>query len=143
MSTDRDNARRQIERLIEALGRDIDAMSDEEILAEAADLYGSTEKAATDTLTIIGAVIAASGKQRLAAARKGYDTHVAGSRPNVVKLPLERKLVLIERFAGNDNDVGQKLTLAARNGEAVEADIDSFLEDLIELGLIDEEGNAP
>ncbi len=59
----------------------------------------------------------------------------------MVELALEKKRALIDKFAGNDNQLRERLTMAARNEEDSEADIDSFLEDLVELGIIDDEGN--
>ena len=56
--------------------------------------------------------------------------------------PVERKRALIQRFAKNDSALKQKLTLAARKGEDTEADMDSFIDDLIDLGIIDDEGNV-
>ncbi len=66
----------------------------------------------------------------------------AGHRRNILQWPEERKRALIQQFARNDNTLKQKLTLAARKGEDTEADMDSFIEDLIDLGVIDDEGNA-
>ena len=60
----------------------------------------------------------------------------------VFELPTERKRELVERFVSSDNQLREKLTMAARNQENLEDDIDSFLEDLIELGVIDDEGNV-
>ena len=142
MTTDREKACRQLDRLAEALARDLDGLSDEEVLAEAAETYGDVETAATETRSLMEAAISASGKRRLAAARKAYKAHIGRSRAKVLQLSFERKRALVEQFASHDNELREKLTLAARKGEDSEADIDSFVEDLLELGVIDEEGNA-
>jgi hypothetical protein len=142
MSNDRDEARRKLGRLADALARDIDQLSDDDLLREATDDYGDSEKATLATKNLFQGAISHYGKHRLAAARKAYRTQSAKGGSRVFRLPLERKRELIEGFARNDNQLREKLTMAARNQEDFEADIDSFLEDLIELGVIDDEGNV-
>ena len=58
--------------------------------------------------------------------------------------PVSRKRALIQSFAQKDNELEQKLgvTLATREGKDTDADVDSLIEDMIHLGLIDDEGNA-
>ena len=142
MSNNRDEARRQLERLTDALARDVDRLNDEELLREAKEDYGDSDKPALATKNIIRAAIAEHGKRRLAAARRAYEAQTTGGTPKVFELSTERKRELVERFANNDNRLREKLTMAARNQENLEDDIDSFLEDLIELGVIDDEGNV-
>lgn len=142
MSNNRDEARRQLERLADALARDVDQLTDEELLREAQEDYGDSDKAALATKNIIREAIAAQGKRRLAAARRAYEAQNAKGVAKVFALSTERKRELVERFASNDNQLREKLTMAARNQENLEDDIDSFLEDLIELGVIDDEGNV-
>jgi len=141
MNSDKGSACRQLNRLAQALDQQIDTLSDDEIIAEAAVLHGDAEKAARETRDLIQGVISKCGRRRLEAARRAYDAQITGARSNVVRLPLERKLAVIERVAAGD--FGKQLTLAARNGSATETDIDSLLDDLVKLGLIDEEGNEP
>ncbi len=141
MSNNRDEARRQLERLADALSRDVDQLTDEELLREAQEDYGDSDKAALATKNIIREAIAAQGKRRLAAARRAYEAQNAKEGAKVFALSTERKRELVERFASNDDQLREKLTMAARNQENLEDDIDSFLEDLIELGVIDDEGN--
>lgn len=143
MTNDRDVARQKLDRLGDTLARDVDRLSDDELFREAAEAYGESEKAIAATRGIIEAAIAAHGKRRLAAAREAYVAHSERHRSRVVDLPLDRKRALINQFASKDSDLQGKLTMAARNEEDQEADIDSFLEDLVELGVIDNEGNVP
>ncbi len=142
MTNNSDEARRQLDRLADALARDVDRLTDDELLQEAAESYGDPEKAAAEIRGVIEAAIAAHGKRRLMAARHAYEAHTGKVRSKVVELSLEKKRALIDKFAGNDNQLRERLTMAARNEEDSEADIDSFLEDLIELGVIDNEGNV-
>ena len=44
-------------------------------------------------------------------------------------------------LANLNSAIDQKFTLAAREGRDTQADIDGLLEDLVELGVIDGEGN--
>ena len=142
MSNNRDTARRQLERLADALARDVDQMTDEELLREAQEDYGEADKAALAAKNIIREAIATYGKRRLATARRAYEAQTARGSAEVFELPTERKRELVERFVSSDNQIREKLTMAARNQENLENDIDSFLEDLIELGVIDDEGNV-
>lgn len=142
MSNNRDEALRQVERLVDTLAREVDQLTDEELFREAEEDYGDPEKAVRATRNIIQEAISAHGKRRLVSARKAYEAQSARSDANIFSLPAERKRELVERFASNDNQLREKLTMAARNQEDLEADIDSFLEDLIELGVIDDEGNV-
>ena len=143
MTNNRVEARRQLDRLADALARDVDRLTDHELLREAAESYGDPEMAAAETRGLIEAAIAAHGRRRLTAARQAYEDQTRRARPNVVELSLEKKRALVNKFAGDDKQLREKLTMAARNEEDSEADIDSFLEDLIELGVIDDEGNVP
>jgi hypothetical protein len=57
---------------------------------------------------------------------------------DVLLLPLAEKRRIVEQFAANDAGLSGKLTLAARKGDAeTEADTDSFLRALVDLGVID------
>ena len=130
MTNNRDEARRQLDRLADTLARDVDRMTDDELLQEAAETRG-----------VIEATITRHGKRRLTTARHAYEVYISKVRSKVVELPLEKKRALIDKFARKDNQLRERLTMAARNEEDSEADIDSFLEDLVELGIIDDEGN--
>lgn len=142
MNTTRDETRKQLERLADTLERDVDQLTDEEVLREAAEEYGDSEKAVLEIRHLVQESISAYGQRRLAAAREAYQAESAKSELKVFELSTERKQKIVEQFADNDNQFREKLTLAARNQEDFEADLDSFLEDLIELGAIDDEGNV-
>lgn len=141
MNNNRDEARRQLDRLADALARDVDRLNADELFEEAAEFYGAADNAVSETRQLIEAAITAHAKSRFAAARQAYESHASKSSAKLLDLPWERKRELINKFASNDNELQKKLTMAARNEEEFEADIDSFLEDLVELGVIDDEGN--
>jgi len=135
------NARAKLARLQDALADDLNNISDEELILELEEIGEDVTKIAAHASSLISDTISGVGQNRLANARMAYDANRSIQGANVLKWPLDKKRTLIQGFAKNDNSLEQKLTLAARKGEDTEADIDSFLEDLIELGAIDDEGN--
>lgn len=141
MMDNRRKAAQRLARLADALARDVDQLTDDELLKEAIEEFGSLDKATAVVRGRIARALEVGGRRRLAAARKAYDSHLHRSHSKIAWLPMSRKRALIEHFTHNDNALRQKLTLAARNEKESQADIDSFLEDLVELGVIDEEGN--
>ena len=142
MSNEQNEARKKLEQLCNALADDIDAMTDEELLAELEEGGEDPDAIGARTGALITDAIADAGRRNLVAARAGYEAQKAARQGNVLQWPVERKRALIQRFAQNDNALKRKLTLAARKGEDTEADVDSFIEDLIDLGVIDNEGNV-
>ena len=140
MNKEKNEASEKLERLCNALADDIDAMSDEELLAELAEAGEDADAIVDRTRTLIADAVAEVGRRKLAAARSGYDAQTV-HRSNVLQWPAPRKSSLIQHFVQNNNEFERKWTLAAREGKDLEADMDSAVEDLIALGLIDDEGN--
>jgi len=140
MSRDSD-ARIKLDRLGEALAKDLDALSDDELMEDIAATDEERQKTVSHMRSLIEDAIAASGRQRLAKARQGYDAIGGKARAKVTELPLDRKKALVAHFAKNPQALSEKLTMAARNEANSEADLDSLLQDLLELGAIDDEGN--
>jgi hypothetical protein len=137
--SDSKDARQKLDRLVDALIRDVDALSDEELTEEvAAD--GDVEKAINQVKDLVESAIAESGRRRLTRARRAYEAVTAKDRPKVMQLPLSRKKALVTKFADSSR-FPEKLTLAARNADNTEADVDGLLQDLLELGIVDDEGN--
>ena len=144
MNKNQNEAFEKLERLCNVLADDIDAMSDEELLAELQEAGEDTDAIAKQTGQRIAEAITKVGRHKMEAARAGYEaeTHQTSHKSKVFHLPVSRKRELIQHFAQNDDTFKQKLTLAARKEEDSEADVDSFIEDLLDLGVIDDEGNA-
>ena len=144
MNKSQNEAIEKLKRLCRALDDDMDSMSDEEMLAELEEAGEDADAIATRADQLITEAIAKVGRCRLESARAGYmaKTHPASYRSRVLQWPVNRKLALIQSFAQNDDAFKQKVTLAARKGNDTEMDLDSFIEDLIELGVIDDRGNA-
>ena len=141
MNKEKNEASEKLERLCNALADDIDTMSDEELLAELAEAGEDADAIANRTHALIVNAITNVGRRRRKAARSAYEATQTGHRSNVLQWPVNRKRDLIQYFAENDAGLKQKLTLAAREGKDTEADMNSFIEDLIDLGVIDDEGN--
>ena len=141
MNKEKNEAREKLERLCNALADDIDAMSDEELLVELDEAGEDADAIANRTHTLIADAITNVGRRKREAARSGYEATHTGHRSNVLQWPAQRKSNLIQHFVQNNNEFERKWTLAARDGKDLEADMDSAVEDLIALGLIDDEGN--
>ena len=143
MNKEKNEASEKLEQLCNALADDIDAMSDEELLAELKGTGEDTDAIAERTGELIADAIAKVGRRKLATARAGYEaeTHQTVHGSNVLQWPVSRKRTLVQGFAQKYKELEEKLTLAARAGKDTEADMDSFIEDLIDLGVIDDEGD--
>ena len=141
MSGDRNKTGEKLERISLALARDVDELSEQALFEEAEECYGDTNKAIAAARSIIDSALAQHGKQRLTAARKGYAEFARKPGSTVAELPPRKKRALVERVTRDDPALREKLTMAARNEDDHAADIDSFLEDLVELGVVDEHGN--
>lgn len=130
-----------LHRLLDEMADDLLNLSDAELLAElAADGLDVDAEAAAARSAIAGGV-ARAGQVRLAAAR----TAVSRDRKaRVVRPPLraDRRDAVLAHFANDDPKLKSRLTMAARKGEGVsEKEMDAILDDLRELGAIDDEGN--
>jgi hypothetical protein len=145
MMTDRKRnpSAEQLERALDRMVEDVNATSDEEILKEANEVYGNADAAVARVQGALVAALKRSGQKKLKQARAGLGAaRAAKPASNVVELSLAKKRRILDTFAGSNNPIGDKLTMAARNGVAIgEAEIDGMLQDLIELGAIDEHGN--
>lgn len=121
-------------RLADALVEDIFDMSDEEFMAECADVDASDDARLRELFE--GALLKAN-KKRLAAAKAGA-TAVRDPIVRVVS-PAVDIATARERIRGlvGSVDLPHQVTLAARNEEELsDADILSMYEDLVELGVL-------
>tara|TARA_R110002126_G_scaffold67489_1_gene170907 strand:- start:1378 stop:1800 length:423 start_codon:yes stop_codon:yes gene_type:complete len=138
MNARNDEFAKKLDLLTEALAKDVDHLSDEELEAEIFEEFGDPKELTRNIRASIESTFASRGKQRLASARSALDARRVRSSATIVDFPLADKKALYERLRQNDKN---NLTLAARNEEDSEADLDSILEDLRDLGVIDDEGN--
>lgn len=129
------------QRLLDELAEDVMGMTNAELLAELAEEGTDPPAEIQAGRDAIAAAIARAGRERLRAARAAVD-HDRTAR--VVRLPVsgDQRAAVLARFANDDAKLKARLTMAARKGEGMtEKEMDSILQDLRELGAIDEEGN--
>ena len=134
----------KLDKLTEALVEDVLGSSDRDIIDEAKELFGDPEAEADRIRDVLDGAIARASKARLAEARKEVAAHKRSHRENnVVPISAATKREAVNRFIARDKELQNKLTLAARKGEGIESenDIDGMFDDLVRLGIIDEQGN--
>jgi hypothetical protein len=122
---------------------DVDALTDEELFAEAREAGEDPEQVADTLRSLIDALITEQAKERLRSARVSLDVRRAATSAGTANvLSFEKKQAILQGFADNDVKLRQRLTMAARQGEGTsEREIDAILQDLRDLGAIDEDGN--
>lgn len=122
---------------------EIDALSDEELLAEAREAGQDPERVADELRSLISDLIKEQAKERLKSARALLNSRRAAPAVETANvLSFEKKQAILQGFADNDGRLRERLTMAARKGEgASEREVDSILQDLRDLGAIDENGN--
>jgi hypothetical protein len=133
----------QLSKLTDSLVEDIIELSDEEILIEAKEQFDDPEKEVKRLKSVINSALLQAAKTKLTDAKNKVDAYKKEAiKSNVVHLPITEMHETIKNFTTRDPDLQQKLTLAARKGEGIqtENDIEGMFEDMVELGLIDEEG---
>lgn len=138
MNSRNDDFLKKLDLLTDALAKDVDELGDEELEAEISEEFGSPETLAESLRALIESTFATHGKRRLVNARAALDARKFRRSAKVVDLSYADKKALYERLREN---ASTNLTLAARNEEDSEADLDGILEDLRDLGVIDDEGN--
>ena len=125
-----------LDSLIDAQLEDLLAADDEAILVEAAEIHANPSDAAKKLRDLAMAAIIEAGKRRLMVARATLDAQ-EGMRGKVLTWPLQHKRDLVSRLRQEI----QGLTLAARQGQdETETEVDCVIEDLIDIGVIDEDG---
>lgn len=141
MNKNLDSVHVQLERLGVALAQDVDELTDEEVLAEVREVYGDPTSAAIQTKRVIRRAIEAHGQRRLQSAQSRYRAEQGRQgAPKVLSWPTKQKAELLSSVLASPSQLPSGLTIAARNEEDLRADPDSAIEDLIDLGVIDEEG---
>jgi len=143
MSKPYEETQEKLDRLADALVEDILATSDEDILKEAEEDYDDDVNAVIDNMRqLIAKTLLQRNKRKLALARQIYEQKALQPRATLRTMSLQEKRKLLAKIAANDIYLRDKLTLAARQGEELsETDLDSMIEALRDLHLIDEEGN--
>jgi hypothetical protein len=132
-------ARDALRRLADALAEDILNAPDQQVLEDAAEIYGDPNQLAQNMRALFERTVAEQGKARLAAARAAID---AERNPPAAARRLDPAAARrrLKRALAADPATARKLTLAARKGQGLsDEDVRSMLEDLEELGVIPRE----
>lgn len=143
MTGKNDKAARPLGRLADSLAEDILNMSDAEVLAEFREGGGDPEQHAAEMRAMFEKGLLAVNKARLASAKAGAAAGRAAARAsvgNIVDIADARaRLRAVIEHANS----GSGLTLAARKeDELSDADVLGMLEELAELGLLDDDPEA-
>lgn len=128
----------KLDRLVDSMIDDIQEMPDEEVLELAIENYGGIKQLITNFNSAVEKAEKIAKVRRFEAPKEKLGTsHSPTNSAKIINLPLDQKKSILEMIRRN------KLitTLAARNATDYEADIDTMLEDLVDLGVIDENGN--
>lgn len=135
----------QLDRLADSLVFEIIELSDKEILDDAKEQFDSPIAEVDRLKNIINNALLQSAKTKLTNAKNSVNAYKSETiKNNVIHLSTADKHTIIKNYTTRDPDLQQKLTLAARKGEGIqtENDIDGMFEDMVELGLIDEDGRS-
>ncbi|WP_428678680.1 hypothetical protein [Sphingopyxis sp.] len=128
--------------LFEELINDVTRLTDVEIFAEFEEEGANPAMVVADMRELIQLAILDDGKARLARAKAAVQQNRSRASHNRRVIGIPEKKALLERVAANDPKLKSRLTMAARNGEGItEEEMSSILEDLLELGAIDDTGN--
>lgn len=132
---------KQLDHINDMCIEDVLETSDEEIRQEVEEETGNAEAEATRLRSLVGDAVHNHKKAKFEAAKKARLEQQQNPERNLKVVSLDRKKEIIKSLNSNDN-FAQKITMAARNeNELSESDLDVYLKHLIELGVIDEEGN--
>jgi hypothetical protein len=132
----------ELERISEMVVDDIMHAPDEEIIAEAKAQLDDVGRACNEVINVIDRAVLTGNKAKLINARANLNSRGNSSESKILQFTLQRKKQILNQFSSSDAQLKQKITMAARNGDgASENDINGIIDDLLELGLIDDEGN--
>jgi hypothetical protein len=136
MTGNPNDARDALRRLADALAEDTLKAPDDEVLRDASEIYGDTDKLAADMLRLFEETASEQGKARLAAARAAITASRRRPAQQSRLHPAEARRRL-QRAIAADPETAKKLTMAARKGEGLsDEDVYCMLEDFEELGVI-------
>ena len=129
--------------LFEELIKDVTRLTDAEIFAEFEEEGANPAMVVADMRELIQLAILDDGKARLVSAKAAVQQNRSRASHNRGVIGIPDHMAVLERVAANDPKLKSRLTMAARNGEGMtEGEMSSILEDLLELGAIDDKGNV-
>jgi len=138
MTNKKHDPRVELLRLADFLVEDIWDINDETLLAEAIEENIDVDNVVSQTRELISNAIEKSGKRRMSAAKDGVQRLRQSPSEAIKAFPFERKHEIIRQVY--DQQAGDLTVAARKEDELSESDIDSVLEAMIELGVIDSDG---
>ncbi len=142
MSTNDRNPDKQLQRLTNALIEDILEATDDEIIEEAKEDYGNPKTSADEVRLLFHLAKTNTAKTKLRAAKYNLEASRTTELKKILPFDMTEARNIVTKFAANDSDLQGKLTMAARMGEELsDQDIQGIIEDLIELGVLHEDGS--
>lgn len=138
--TRRKKADEGLQLVLDALAESILNASDQEIIEEIKSENRDPDVVAKDVQAVITASVNAYRKQRLVAAQQGY-RQTTRRRLSYESIPenASDRLALLTSILTGRTDLPKEITMAFREGKGLsEDDVLSVLEDLAELGFLDD-----
>jgi len=129
----------ELSRLREEMAADVMDTSDEDVFAEVRDRGTDPEAAASRVASVLQRAILDSGKEKMVAARESLQKQDSAENCRE-PIDISKARALLAKAASSDAHLEQRFTLAARNGDSLpDSDIQSLVEDLLELGILTDE----
>lgn len=139
MSKEKDMNRLALEAIADEAANSLCDASDEDVVAEACEVFGSVEAGAVLFDSILEKSKITANKKRLSQIRHEIDNHKKSKANMNGVLSLAEARKRIESILEHPDD-SQKVTLAARYGEGMpDEDVLGFYEDMVDLEMIDED----
>lgn len=115
-------------------------MSDEELLAEAVASGENPEQSAANVKALLQNAVKEYRQRRLRSAQEEYERETfASQRQATLPNSTAERRILLNLVCTQKPDIGNALTLRHRNfDELTDADVESSLEELQELGALDD-----
>ena len=131
---------RKLRALFEALADSVDALTDDELLAECREEGRSPEDVASDTRAVMRDAVKGFKQRSLVAAREKHRESAARIASTTFRLPespAERR-ALLSAVIAQHQQAGRLVTAQHRDfSEMTDEDVESWLQQLGHLGLLD------
>ena len=146
MSAKQRDYRKELEGILDGLAESIEAATHEEILEDAQAAGENPEVVADNIKRTLLRAVKRFEQKKLEAARQAYQLHATNSAPKKYCLPdtpHERRRWLFAVFQSKPR-LGEVLTIQHRSFEDLsDEDVQTALEELAELGFLDDWAEAP
>lgn len=138
--TEEKNIPNQTNHIVDLMVDDVLEASDEDILQEASEENVDVKACTQKVHTLIQEAVFEHNKFKLEEAKRQVQENKTQNKERLSIVGIERKREIFRNLSSNDNE--GSFTMAARKEEDLsDHDIESALQDMLELGVIDEDGN--